>query len=165
MGLIGGKMFAIDGCKLSSNASKEWSGTHDELQEKYEHLQKMVAKIMARHEANDQKGNEQEQEKDKEKVERLEKQCAKILTFLASHEKRIGAGGEEVKSNITDNESATIKGPHGVIQGYNGIAVADEKNQVIITASETKFPRRLGQPAKGSILIRCWKNQRRRCGG
>lgn len=26
LGLIGGKMFAIDGCKLPSNASKEWSG-------------------------------------------------------------------------------------------------------------------------------------------
>jgi hypothetical protein len=27
-----------------------------------------------------------------------------------------------------------IKGPHGYIQGYNGIAVADSANQVIITA-------------------------------
>ncbi len=27
MGLIGKEMFAIDGCKLPSNASKEWSGT------------------------------------------------------------------------------------------------------------------------------------------
>jgi hypothetical protein len=30
-GLIGRNMFAIDGCKLKSNASKEWSGTFDEL--------------------------------------------------------------------------------------------------------------------------------------
>ena len=29
MGLIRGKMFAIDGCRLPSNASKEWSGTKD----------------------------------------------------------------------------------------------------------------------------------------
>ena len=28
-----------------------------------------------------------------------------------------------------------IKGPHGVIQGYNGIAVTDSKNQVIIAAN------------------------------
>ena len=27
LGLIGKEMFAIDGCKLPSNASKEWSGT------------------------------------------------------------------------------------------------------------------------------------------
>ena len=27
LGLIGNEMFAVDGCKLPSNASKEWSGT------------------------------------------------------------------------------------------------------------------------------------------
>jgi hypothetical protein len=27
LGLIGGELFAIDGCKLPSNAAKEWSGT------------------------------------------------------------------------------------------------------------------------------------------
>jgi stalled ribosome alternative rescue factor ArfA len=46
----------------------------------------------------------------------------------------MGSRGKEVQSNITDNESAKIQGPHGVIQGYNGIAVADSKNQVIIAA-------------------------------
>jgi hypothetical protein len=34
LGLIGKDTFAIDGCKLPSNASKEWSGTHDELRKK-----------------------------------------------------------------------------------------------------------------------------------
>jgi transposase len=33
-GLIGKEMFAIDGCKLPSNASKEWSGTHADLNKK-----------------------------------------------------------------------------------------------------------------------------------
>ena len=32
--LIGGEMFAIDGCKLPSNASKEWSGAIEELTKK-----------------------------------------------------------------------------------------------------------------------------------
>lgn len=32
--LIGGDTFAIDGCKLSSNAAKEWSGTFSDLQKK-----------------------------------------------------------------------------------------------------------------------------------
>ena len=32
--LIGKDMFAIDGRKMSSNASKEWSGTHQELRNK-----------------------------------------------------------------------------------------------------------------------------------
>ena len=33
-GLIGRNMFAIDGCKIKSNASKEWSGTIEELTRK-----------------------------------------------------------------------------------------------------------------------------------
>ena len=31
MGLLGGTVFALDGCKLPSNASKEWSGTVSDL--------------------------------------------------------------------------------------------------------------------------------------
>jgi len=36
--LIGGKTFALDGCKLSSNAAKEWSGTFAELEKKKKSL-------------------------------------------------------------------------------------------------------------------------------
>jgi hypothetical protein len=52
--------------------------------------------------------------------------------FLKTAEDRKGASGAEVQSNITDNESAKIKGPHGSIQGYKGIAVAHSANQVIV---------------------------------
>ena len=34
--LLGGTVFALDGLKLSSNASKQWSGTLDELKHKQE---------------------------------------------------------------------------------------------------------------------------------
>lgn len=34
MGLIGREMFAVDGCKLPSNASKEWSGTKKDFRKK-----------------------------------------------------------------------------------------------------------------------------------
>ena len=58
MGLIGGKMFAIDGCRLPSNASKEWSGTKKELQEKYEKIQKVVKQLLEKHRQNDRLGKE-----------------------------------------------------------------------------------------------------------
>ena len=74
-------------------------------------------------------------EEDKEKIKRLEKKADKILNFLETHDDRRGAAGDIVKSNITDNESGKIQGPHGVIQGYNWIAVSDSKNQVIIAAN------------------------------
>src|SRR5215469_8902312 len=131
--LLGGKMTAIDGCKLPSNASKEWSGTKEELQGKYEKLKKISLKIVEKHKENDRIGKK-ETEADMKKLETLDKKASKILEFLKTHEDRIGAGGEIIKSNITDNESGKIHSSHGVIQGYNGLAVADSKNQVILAA-------------------------------
>ena len=52
-GLIGRNLFAIDGCKLKSNASKEWSGTFDELGRKQEKLERASKRIIERHQAQD----------------------------------------------------------------------------------------------------------------
>ena len=134
MGLIGGRMFAIDGCKLPSNASKEWSGTKEELLQKHDKLKTTCKKILKKHRLNDRLGTE-ELAADKRKLEKFKKQMDKIATFLSTHEDRRGAGGEIVKSNITDNESGKIQCSDGVIQGYNGIAVADSKNQIIVAAN------------------------------
>ena len=133
MGLIKGKMFAIDGCKLPSNASKEWSGTKEELLKKYKYIKNISKAIIKKHRENDNLA-EQEIEADMEKLERLDKKADKILEFIQTHEDRKGASGGIIQSNVTDNESGKIKGSHGVIQGYNGIAVADSKNQVIVAA-------------------------------
>ena len=42
-GLIGREMFAVDGCKISSNASKEWSGTKSELKKKAVKMHLLIA--------------------------------------------------------------------------------------------------------------------------
>lgn len=41
---------------------------------------------------------------------------------------------KEVKSNITDNESAKMTTSKGNIQGYNGVATVDKKHQIVIDA-------------------------------
>jgi transposase len=144
--LITGEMFGLDGCKLPSNASKEWSGTIGKLRERKAKLEKQVVRLMARHEELD--GSERakkiqepyrktmgdDRERRERGIERLEKKLKKIDNFLKTAKPRAGASGEEIQSNITDNESARIKGPHGYIQGYNGIAVADSGNQIIVSA-------------------------------
>jgi transposase len=146
LGLIGGELFAIDGCKLPSNASKEWSGTIAELGTKREDWKRLMEKIVKQHIQLDQEGKAKsgfnptaaaygyDEEYRKRHVERLEKKRSVLNKLLAGAGPRRGAGGEEVKSNITDNESALIKGAHGYIQGYNGIGVADSANQVIVAA-------------------------------
>jgi hypothetical protein len=59
----------------------------------------------------------------------------KVRGFLRCRQDKIGAKGKIKKSNITDNDSAKIKGSKGVIQGYSGMALVDAKHQVIVHAA------------------------------
>ncbi|MEW8030302.1 MAG: transposase [Candidatus Thiodiazotropha sp.] len=49
LGLIRKEMFAIDGCKLSSNASKTWNGTHAELDKKRKKIDRTVRRMLQWH--------------------------------------------------------------------------------------------------------------------
>ena len=132
-GLIGRNMFAIDGCKIKSNASKEWSGTFEELSRKQAKLEKASERILARHQAQDELGKD-EIEHDLKQKAKLDKSADKIAKFLASHEEKLGSQGKPVKSNITDPDSAKMTTSKGTIQGYNGIAINDDKHQIILQA-------------------------------
>ncbi len=59
MGLIGKEMFAIDGCKLPSNASKEWSGTHDNLKKKSQKIDRAVRYMLNKHSEDEAMGSDQ----------------------------------------------------------------------------------------------------------
>lgn len=48
-GLLGHELMAIDGCKISSNAAKEWSGTLKELDEKRAKLQRQITHHLDAH--------------------------------------------------------------------------------------------------------------------
>jgi transposase len=231
--LLGGTVFALDGLKLPSNASKAWSGTLEELQHKQEKLEAKIAQLLAEHQQADaeeregvfpsvtspcaggegdtrpneetppeqgqpddvhaavsgtgealrkeawrpparseellnrdaqsrpsQRGNakrrssgrkqgksrhkkgrhhHQQSQKSKkqkraERVKRLCRHAQRIKTWLATHDKKMGRQGKEIKSNITDNASAKMSTSHGVIQGYNAQALVDDRCQVILAA-------------------------------
>jgi len=70
--------------------------------------------------------------KREKQVERLKKQADRIETFLRENGPKMGKQGREIKSNITDNESATMVTSRGTVQGYNGQAMVDSKKQVIV---------------------------------
>lgn len=134
-GLIGNEMFAIDGCKLPSNASKEWSGTHSDLNKKRKKIDRAVRRMLEKHQACDQNDLEDTfVEREKQQVKTLRKAAKKIKHFLSSTEERLGHSNKPIKSNITDNESAKMKTSHGVIQGYNGVASVDSKHQIVLAA-------------------------------
>jgi len=135
MGLIGREMFAVDGCKLPSNASKEWSGTKADFKNKALKLEKAIERIIEKHKAIDhieEKNNIIET--DTQYIATLQKQIKKIRDWTNDNDDRPGASGKPVKSNITDNDSAKMKTSNGVIQGYNGLAMVDNKHQVIVGA-------------------------------
>jgi hypothetical protein len=139
--LLGGTHFSLDGLQLSSNASKEWSGTFADLRRKQENLAEKVKSLLAQHEAADKAGEasgagERLAEPDKvhQQINRLERQAARIEAFLAVNNPKRGKRGKERQSNVTDNESAKMQTAHGVIQGYNGQALVDAKHQVIVHA-------------------------------
>ena len=48
-GLLGGSFFAIDGCKMSSNASKEWSGKINDLQKRKEKIESRLKALVEDH--------------------------------------------------------------------------------------------------------------------
>lgn len=137
-GLIGNELFAIDGCKMPSNASKEHSGTLDELAYKREKIQRQIKHCMKEHKRLDRRRPKDRERKDQleQSIDTLSKHFDKIDKFLKTAAPRMGQGKrkKEVKSNITDNESGKMTTSKGTIQGYNGVAAVDKKHQIIIEA-------------------------------
>nr|WP_245597680.1 hypothetical protein [Psychromonas aquimarina] len=140
-------MFAIDGCKIKSNASKEWSGTFEELGRKQAKLRLASQRIIERHQAQDGLSEVQHDLKQKEK---LDKSADKIKAFLAANKEKTGSRKNPVKSNITDPDSAKMTTSKGTLQGYNGIAINDDKHQIIMQAevwgSVGEQPNKIGHP-------------------
>jgi transposase len=134
-GLIGKEMFAIDGVKLPSNASKEWSGTKADLKKKAQKIQRTMEHLVAKHRASDASDyDERVHSADERQMKTLQGAVEKIERFLETHEDKIAKSGKPKQSNITDNDSAKMPTSKGVIQGYDAVTVADSKHQVIVHA-------------------------------
>lgn len=139
MGLLGSERYAIDGCKMSSNASKEWSGSKADYENKKQKIEATIRYLIAQHKQNDKKEEASAKtstsdNNNAKRIGRLEKKVRKIQEWIDKNEDKTGKRGNIKKSNITDNESCKMPSSHGVIQGYNGIATVDDKHQVVVQA-------------------------------
>ena len=137
-GLIGNELFAIDGCKLPSNAAKEWSGTLEELAQKRDKIKKKMRHCIKEHKTLDRRRSDDKERAKRlaQSIDTLDNAYHKIDQFLKTATPRMGKAKQrkEVKSNITDGESAKMTTSKGTFQGYNGIAAVDKKHQVILEA-------------------------------
>ena len=135
-GLIGHEMFAIDGVKLPSNASKAKSGTRADFERQAGKLETAARTMLERHREEDQRAVEPDlRTREVQRIERLQQEGAQLREWLTAHpDDRKGSKGKIRKSNRTDNESAKMATSKGVIQGYTGVAAVDAKHQIIVEA-------------------------------
>jgi transposase len=135
-GLIGREMFAIDGVKLPSNASKRRSGTLAEFAQQATKLEAAATTMLQRHREADALPVEPDlAAKGAQRIARLERDATQIRDWLAAHPTdRPGAKGAIRQSNRTDNDSAKMATGKGVIQGYTGVAAVDARHQIICDA-------------------------------
>lgn len=135
-GLLGGTFFALDGCKLPSNASTQCSGTISDLKKKSKKIEDKVSQLLEQQietdKADEDTSRLSEEQRRKKQIDRLQKNAQRIEQWLKQNDSKIGRTGREIKSNVTDNESAMMMTSHGTIQGYNGQALVDAKHQVIV---------------------------------
>ncbi|OGP89030.1 MAG: hypothetical protein A2156_05130 [Deltaproteobacteria bacterium RBG_16_48_10] len=72
-------------------------------------------------------------EREKQMERPLEK-AGRMERWLQENGPKMGRQSREIRSNVTDNESAIMGTSHRTIQGYNGQALVDSRDQVIIHA-------------------------------
>jgi transposase len=135
-GLVGREMFAIDGVKLPSNASKAKSGTRADFLREAAKMRAQVRKMIERHRSRDQCDTAEEpREREARHSERLAREAERIQRWLEDNpQDRRGANNNVRQSNRTDNESAKMATEKGVIQGYTAVAAVDDKHQIIVQA-------------------------------
>ena len=122
-GLIGREMFAINGVKLPSSASKAKSGTRTDFQRQADKLDTAVKVMLTRHREEDARAFEPDlRAKEIERIERHKGDAKQIREWLSNHaDDRKGSKGTLRKSNRTDNDSAKMATSKGVMQGYCGV--------------------------------------------
>jgi len=135
--LLGGTFFALDGCKIPSNAASSMSGRISDLERMKENIEKKVKQLLEEQVDADQKDDADNENtpgiSNREKqIEKLQKKAKRIENWLKENGPKIGKQGREVKSNITDSDSVLMFTTQGTMQGYNGQAFVDSKHQVII---------------------------------
>lgn len=80
--------------------------------------------------------NDQAQARDRidKAIQDIEKQKKRIEELLDTHEPRMHQSGREVKSNLTDNDSAKLKSSAGFIQRCRVLPLTDSKHKTAANA-------------------------------
>jgi IS5 family transposase len=107
----------------------------EELRHRARRLDKAADKIVSLHQSQDNTTQEEPLDaKRQARVDALRKEAARTREFVATHAPRLNRKGQELKTNVTDPDSAKMATSKGVIQGYAAQAAVDSAHQVIVAA-------------------------------
>jgi stalled ribosome alternative rescue factor ArfA len=67
-------------------------------------------------------------------MDELSAEARRMREFVATRPKKLNARGQEIKGNVSDEDSAKMATSKGVIQGYAAQAAVDSAHQVIVAA-------------------------------
>ena len=86
-------------------------------------MEAAVAGLLLRHRVEDelpQPPPSDRRTREEKHIETLSQRSRKLREALASLPERKGAKGQDLKVNLTDPDSATMRTSHGTVQGYRG---------------------------------------------
>jgi len=143
LNLIDWRRIMIDGTKISSNASKEFTRDKKGFEKKLKHYEHLSAELLVRaKKASELKENEeiseQELKKEKELIERQQNHYDQIMNKIKLYEEDIKGEvvSPETKVNLTDGESRLLKKDESYIQGYN-VQAAFSANDILLSIEAT----------------------------
>lgn len=110
-GLLGNELFAIDGCKMPSDAAKEWSGTFKELEAKRDKIKRLIHHHVTEHQRLDKNDASEtgRQARAEQAIETLTAAHDKIDKFLKTAEPREGKGKKTKGKKAKDRFYAPAK--------------------------------------------------------
>jgi hypothetical protein len=92
---------------------------------------------MALHRDQDEHGGPGIEAQRQRRIDDLKREAQATRDFIAKSGKRLNRKGQELKTNVTDPDSAKMATSKGVIQGYAAQAAVDSKHQIIVAAEVT----------------------------
>ena len=111
------------------------SGTHEELRQRARRLDKAPDNIVSLHQSQDIKGQDEPMDAKRQvSMDALRMEAARTRASIANNPSRLNRKGQELKTNVTDPDSAKMATSKGVIQGYAAQAAVDSAHQVIVAA-------------------------------
>ena len=126
MGYVSMDFVAVDGTKIKADAGKRFTGDVKEFKEKKSRIEKKIERIL-HHTVDEEPEFKARSEK---KLDSLEREKAKIQTFLDEVEK--GEATANGKVSLTDRDACMVKDKDSKYMGYNCQIAVDEKAHAIV---------------------------------